>query len=592
MELGEERRGAKRRAEEACVLKPDVQRRNFCVHEVLLIPRSVSCSSLRSSLSLSRRSVTGCVFTSPSKAVTVDADGCVKVWNTKKGAATSSVQAHAGPIVAISVGGGLVVTAGKGGVVKVWDMQSKSGDLVAFFVTSADLCSAAIVKNGIVGVGFESGVVQGWVVRNKSGKGVLKSEGTYSIAKISSMDSFDGSLDEGIIAASSLDCSIMLFLGTLGGLRPFRRVSAHLPLEAVRIVESHNKKLYVIASSGRMLIKVRALMDEAVEEEDVRLEKFMDETTLEDLSSSQGEAHTPVLLTAADQKKYAKVSDFLKDNRGLSYNEHGAFREKRMKKSKADPGLDVAFDRPWSADDDVELLAEGRSPVRAQEKSPPPTAGRVSPNNRHVVLASSTGPDSQQPQSPPSRPTSPTTSLLNQSISLPSLVAPADKADASASIISDKSHEVNLSMASVSSGVSKPLSLTDVRRAKAAARKADMKKPRRKRIPDWTVLRRDSRLKSAFEANDPYRTGRMSADFVPMIMRWWWPDVCDSAEGDEVIARAMEKAKVGIESNLTLAQVRSGEERNMKAGCEQRSDEALQIPWRLALLVVYASLMP
>ena len=501
-------------------------------------------------------SVTGSVFTSPSRAVTVDADGCVKVWNAKRGSVVSSVQGHAGPIVAISTGGGFVVTAGKGGVVKVWDIQSKSGDLVAFFVTNADISCATVVKKGVVGVGFDSGIVQGWLVGISSGKGVLKSEGTYSVAKISSMDSFDGILSEGVVAASSLDCSVMLFLGTLGGLRPFRRITSRLPLECVRLVESRQKKLYVIASSGRVLIKVRALMDDPVEEEEAKEEEIFNETFLDDLSSSQDETHTPVLLTAADQKKYAKVSDFLKDNRGVSSYD-GAPLEKRAKKSKVDTSYDEAFDKPWSAEDDVELLAEGRSTTRCQGRaSQSASSVRLSPNNQHVVLTSPLR-EGMSKSPLPSRPASPSTSLLNQSISLPSLVASdaKEKGDPSgASVTSDKSFDVNLSMASVSSGVSKPLSLTEVRRAKAAARKAEIKKPRRKRIPDWSTLRRDPRLKSAFDANDPYHTGRMSADFIPMIMRWWWPEVCDNENGDEVIARAMDRAKVGIENNLTLAQ--------------------------------------
>ena len=47
----------------------------------------------------------------------------------------------------------------------------------------------------------------------------------------------------------------------------------------------------------------------------------------------------------------------------------------------------------------------------------------------------------------------------------------------------------------------------------------------------------------------------MSADLLPMILRWWWPETCDSKDGDFVIARAMEKSNIGMESNVTVAQM-------------------------------------
>ena len=78
-----------------------------------------------------------------------------------------------------------MVTAGKNGVVKLWDTKNATGgDLIGFFVVSADVTSAAVVRDNVVGVGFESGDVQGWVVPEKTGKGVLKSNSCFSAAKV------------------------------------------------------------------------------------------------------------------------------------------------------------------------------------------------------------------------------------------------------------------------------------------------------------------------------------------------------------------------------------------------------------------------
>ncbi|GMH79316.1 hypothetical protein TrLO_g8392 [Triparma laevis f. longispina] len=527
-------------------------------------------------------SITGCLFTGDNgKAVTTDADGGVKFWSTKsqKPKILTSEQGHAGPIVALSYSTSThqVVTAGKNGVVKLWDTKNATGgDLIGFFVVSADVTSAAVVRDNVVGVGFDSGDVQGWVVSEKTGKGVLKSNSCFSAAKISGMDGFDYPSSSsnattltppptpGIIAASSLDNSVMLFLGTPGGLKPFRRVLTRLPLDTVKLVQNSNDEIFFVASSGRSVIKMKAVMDGPAEilqpDPHPSTNDGFDDTTLDnDFDSLEGgsEHHSPItpkLMTPADQRQYSKVSEFMKEQRGAS--DHNMHRVKLTTNNK--PNTFETIDRPWTANDNADFLAEGHSPTsrpHAHLNASSSPTGRISPN---VVLATSPSPANNE-RLERERPSSPTTSLLdqssmNQSISLPPL-------DGNESVNTQRSNEVNLSVASfqnsetLSAQATKHKSLTQARRSKAAARKADMKKPPRKRLPDWSTLRRDSRLKSAFEANDPYRTGRISADLLPMILRWWWPETCDSKDGDFVIARAMETSKIGMESNITVAQM-------------------------------------
>ena len=550
-------------------------------------------------------SITCMVSPFPNKIVACDSEGYLRLWRVGSGGSANSSarsspvrgssparggsptrgaalpsakilwknQAHAGSVVSMHANEQkYACSCAIGGVAKVWKATQSDLKLIGFFIAKGDISSVCIASVGsdelLVCSGFESGCVQSWNVTKGEVSKVPASSEYYHSSKISQMDEI--STESGIIVLSaSIDMAVTLFYASKEGLVPFRRLACRFSVLCAKFVKTDGAMgVDVIVADDRRVNRMVAISSDPV-----TIDK------IEDMLGEARRAKDAVADTAAAELPYEAALKSPSEVRRAAIEEH--FRQKERDKKRREEAwrlkaiADADQSRPYSS---------GSRPW----SQGPAAVGASSMNafgDGDFVVGRPLSPSPAAMIPPQIRADTPITEALlkqSQSISLPNLM----NADSNDSVASTKSHDVNLSIASVHSSLSggRSTSLTPTHVNENAsksgrvsssggsrpsttkflsARQQLLPSPGSKkkkgtkvnRLPDWSKLRREPRLKSAFEGNDVYNTGRIRAESIPSILRWWWPAELNNSEGDNLIAIGMQAMNITFEHNITLAQL-------------------------------------
>ena len=491
----------------------------------------------------------------------------------------SSNQAHAGGVIdmhSTSEAGGschYIATCAAGGVCKVFKATDKSLDIVGYFIAGADVSCICVVGLGdgdaIVGVGFESGVVEAYCLRDNHKIGGISvdkapvTKGCYHAGKITMMDESQALVGDIIVATGGVDCAINLFGVDKQGMCPVRRLGVESPVYSVRIIRAgeSGSEVDVLYGGGERIGRVVGTRRDKVgfKEGFDKVDDFGSVDTVSRVLDNEVEQRMRVRQEAKEAKILVQeAKERQRQQRKLKTS------PSRQRPHSRERSSSPTFDRPWSqgavgsglagvdANDDIIEGFVGEGFVVGGTNVLKPNSNSSSfPMTATVAPTPVSPPSSSPPKFGAQSQQGTSQGGHSANVSLPSLM----QIDASSVVSSNTlgSGDLNLSVASVHSGFSHG----DMGSASRSSNRRTTTGRQRKedRLPNWSKLRRDVKLKNAFEGNDPYHTGRIKADLMPQILRWWWPDLLNNAGGDNLIALGMQATGLTFDHNVTLAQL-------------------------------------